>query len=1215
LLILVSGLTASAVGGVIDADLENVLREIPPDEIVSVLVFVSDAVDIEALGAALDSQQGGRFARAQRHEQTVTALQARSFATQTELIQALEVLSQQKQVARYEQFWIANCIRVDATPVTIEALAARPDVDTVFFNYPIELIEPVQTNAPPQASPVEAGAVEPGIQAVRAPEVWAQGLTGEGILVATLDTGVAGAHPALASRWRGLDPAYAGHPEWAFFDPVTHWSFPQDAGLHGTHTMGTVCGGAPGRQIGVAPGATWISAAVIDRVSSTQTIADAILAFQWLIDPDGNPSTSWDVPHVCSNSWGIATGHNILPYSAPCDPSFWSFLDACEAAGTVILFSAGNEGPLPGTLRRPGDRATSDYQTCAVGGIEANDAPNWTMFIGSSRGPTFCTPGGEEAIKPDISAPAVNVISAFPGDGYGPLTGTSMASPHVNGIVALMLQACPQLTPDEVKQVIYDTALDLGDPGKDNDFGYGLIDAYEAVDLAISLCSGVPLTEDGYFEASVETPTTVTLTASDYDGLPDPPGALTYLITSMPAPGNTLADPGNGYEITEADLPHALIAFGNEVIYTPGPGYYGTDSFQFKANDGGTPPDGGDSEPGQILVLVMYDPPQIVTNSLPLGLVNEPFGPVQLEAAAGQPGLTWEVYVGEYEENGLGASAFAPAGAAQSWHDDDGAWAYTLPFSFPFFEGDYDTIYVCSNGFIDFTAADTDPTNTVGELLAAARIAPFWDELKTDAPQDIYIDASLAGQVTIRWDALTYWGEFPCNFAATLFANGRVRFDYGSGNAGAAPTIGISAGDGANYLIAGYNGATSLTNAASVEFVPPPDHLPDGVTLNPDGVISGTPTSFGIFRPVFKVTDSLNRSDERQVDLQVHDVPRPPVAFAQNVSTPFDTSVSIVLTGEDDGLPDPPGVIAYVIASLPTNGTMHDPSAGAITTVPYTLAGAGSEVVYVPASGFAGDDSFTFQADDGGAPPDGGFSTAASVTVTVTPPSAGLAYAFNLDEDPVWSVQGEWAFGPPTGGGSFAGDPTTGYTGTNVYGYNLAGDYLDDMTQPMYLTTTAIDCRDLFDVELRFQRWLGVERRPFDRAAVAVSNNGVNWTEIWTNPLTNVNDSAWTPMSFDMSSVADDQPTVYVRWSIGPTDDSITYAGWNIDDVEIWGWQVTPCFGDADGDGDVDITDLGLLLTNFGMGGPGILGDVDDDHDVDITDLGILLAQFGVACG
>ena len=225
-----------------------------------------------------------------------------------------------------------------------------------------------------------AGGVEPGVEAVRAPEVWDLGITGDGALVATLDTGVDGSHPALASRWRGLDPAYAGNPGWAFFDPVTNWEFPQDSGSHGTHTMGSVCGGPPGDSVGVAPGAEWIHAAVIDRGGGIdQTVSDAILAFQWLIDPDGNPGTNFDVPDVCSNSWGLAVFHGV----PDCDETFWIFLDACEAAGIVIIFSAGNEG-FSG-LRRPADRATDDYRTMAVAAVNANN-PSFPIAGFSSRG-------------------------------------------------------------------------------------------------------------------------------------------------------------------------------------------------------------------------------------------------------------------------------------------------------------------------------------------------------------------------------------------------------------------------------------------------------------------------------------------------------------------------------------------------------------------------------------------------------------------------------------------------------------------------------------------------------------------------------------------------------------------------------------------------------------------------------------------------------------
>jgi subtilisin family serine protease len=132
----------------------------------------------------------------------------------------------------------------------------------------------------------------------------------------------------------------------------------------------------------------------------------------------------------------------------------------------VILFSAGNEGPNPNTLRRPADRATDDYRTCAVGGIDAssNINPPFAMYSSSSRGPTYCHPSGQEQIKPEIAAPAVNVWSAVPG-GYGNMTGTSMASPHVNGVVALVRQACPDLTVEEIKQCLYDSAYDVP-PGR-----------------------------------------------------------------------------------------------------------------------------------------------------------------------------------------------------------------------------------------------------------------------------------------------------------------------------------------------------------------------------------------------------------------------------------------------------------------------------------------------------------------------------------------------------------------------------------------------------------------------------------------------------------------------------------------------------------------------------------------------------------------------------
>jgi subtilisin family serine protease len=462
--------------GVVTPGLADLLQRTPPDKAVSTLVYLADQVDLAATSRQLDLR--GATPKV-RHETVVRALQAKADLTQGALTDYLAALRAQGRLERFDAFWIGNIIRVDAVPREIELLAARPDVGRVYINYEIELVEPLEADPVPRGL---ALVVEPGVEAVRAPEVWAQGITGAGTLVATLDTGVDGTHAALASRWRGNDPAYADHPEWAWFDPVTNTTFPTSFGSHGTHTMGTVCGGLPGDEIGVAPGAEWIHAAVIDRVDIPTTVADALLAFEWMVDPDGNPETDFDVPDVCSNSWGLTTGHGY----PPCDQTFWAPLDACEAVGIVMLFSAGNEGSSG--LRRPADRATDDYRTCAVAAVDAND-PAWPIAGFSSRGPTLCTPSGDPAIKPDIAAPGVSVRSALPGGGYGPLDGTSMASPHVNGVVALMREANPDIAVEQVKQIIYETAFDLGLPGEDNDYGWGMIDAYEAVQVALGSVS------------------------------------------------------------------------------------------------------------------------------------------------------------------------------------------------------------------------------------------------------------------------------------------------------------------------------------------------------------------------------------------------------------------------------------------------------------------------------------------------------------------------------------------------------------------------------------------------------------------------------------------------------------------------------------------------------------------------------------------------------
>jgi len=163
-----------------------------------------------------------------------------------------------------------------------------------------------------------------------------------------------------------------------------------------------------------------------------------------------------------------------------------------------------------------------------------------------------------------------------------------------------------------------------------------------------------------------------------------------------------------------------------------------------------------------------------------------------------------------------------------------------------------------------------------------------------------------------------------------------------------------------------------------------------------------------------------------------------------------------------------------------------------------------------------------------------------------------VAYSWNLDADPGWASEGDWAFGQPLGQYGGQGgwwDPESGYTGDNVLGYNLEGDYTNDMPET-HLTTDAIDCSDLQAVTLRFWRWLNVCFSGNDNAYVRVSNDSLSWTTVWQND-TALNDLVWESVAYDISEVADGQSTVYLRWTMGTTDGQWTYSGWNIDDIEI----------------------------------------------------------------
>jgi hypothetical protein len=324
-----------------------------------------------------------------------------------------------------------------------------------------------------------------------------------------------------------------------------------------------------------------------------------------------------------------------------------------------------------------------------------------------------------------------------------------------------------------------------------------------------------------------------------------------------------------------------------------------------------------------------------------------------------------------------------------------------------------------------------------------------------------------------------------------------------------------------------------------------------------------------------------------------------------------------------DGLPEftaPAGGTTVMVDVYGVGGVSHVPGTGMLhfdvgngwESVPMDLMKGDLYEATFPASDCGTTVKFYFSAegDDGEtytAPrsaPDEFFTALSAYGMT-------SFYANMLDSDPGWTMEGDWAFGQPTGqGGAYGGpDPTSGFTGDNVLGYNLYGDYPNNMPQ-RHLTSDAIDCTGQFGVQLSFYRWLGVEQPQYDHAYVSVSNDGNNWTDVWEN-AGEIADDEWVEMTLDISAVADDQPTVYLRWTMGTTDGGWTYCGWNVDDIELLALDCeSPCAEDINGDQWVNVDDLFALLNAWGSCDD-CPEDINDDGIVNVDDLFAVLNAWG----
>jgi subtilisin family serine protease len=332
----------------------------------------------------------------------------------------------------YCPYYVINMIRVDGYRWLMRRFDGRPGVAQVLLNpdvreYPRHAPALYGRDSEPLSE------VQENLAAIHADGAWALGVTGEGIVVAGQDTGYDWTHPALKPHYRGWDGRSADH-DYDWHDAWDDTAEPFDDDSHGTHTMGIVLGDdGAGNRTGVAPGARWIGCRNMRRgFGNPGAYAECIEFFLAPYPHGGDPFTEGDVslaPHVVNNSWGCPDFEGCFPETLK--PA----VEVLRAAGIMMVVSAGNDGPACDTATTP----PANYDAVFSVGAASNDGD----IVGfSSRGPV----GG--LIKPDVTAPGAYVRSSVPGAGYAWAGGTSMAGPHVAGLVALLWSANPTLVGD-----------------------------------------------------------------------------------------------------------------------------------------------------------------------------------------------------------------------------------------------------------------------------------------------------------------------------------------------------------------------------------------------------------------------------------------------------------------------------------------------------------------------------------------------------------------------------------------------------------------------------------------------------------------------------------------------------------------------------------------------------------------------------------------------
>jgi subtilisin family serine protease len=806
--------------------------------------------------------------------------------------------------ASFKSYWIVNGLRVSATEAVVSDLEQRSDVDSIL---------PVRTYRIPEPGPgktePKVNTVEWNIERVRAPEVWSTfGTRGEGIVVANVDTGVDFQHAALVNQYRGRQSDGTFDHNYNWVDPSNICGNPSlvpcDNNGHGTHTMGTMVGddGPGGNQIGVAPNAKWIAA----KGCETNSCSDLALteAGQWIAAPTDlsgqNPRPDLR-PNIVNNSWG----------GGPGDAWYQSIVQSWVAAGIFPAFSNGNAGPSCGSAGSPGDYAES----YAAGAFDINN-----VIAGfSSRGPSAF--GG--ITKPNIAAPGVNVRSSVPG-GYAAFNGTSMASPHVAGTVALMWSAAPAIFGDidSTRTLLDTTAVDTDDascggtPENNNVWGEGRLDAFLAVEQAprgptgtltgtvTDAGSGTPIAGATVTAVGPDTERSTTTDAAgaydftlpvgDYEVTVESFGYVSQTVTvTIAEGGETVQDfalalaPSHSVSGTVTDeegnplagVPVTILGTPLEPAITDAAGMYSfaavpEGEYEVQVDGGGCL--------GVAVQTLVVDGDEVLD--------------FQLQPVVDAFGYMCEPVEAEYVE----ANTVLPLTG------DDAVATVDLPFSFPFYGASYSQAHVASNGFLNFLAPDATFTNSSIPSAATpnAAIYPFWDDFIVDADSSVRTESLGTApdrSFVIEWRNVHFFDEptKTVDFEVVLHENGRILTKYRSiaedgREQGNSATVGIENHAGDTALQYSF-GEASLRDGLAVLYRVPNAAIIEGNVIDAnDGLgIAGatvTATSSEVSQSATTDAEGFYRM---QVPLGTYEV----TATATNYST---ESAEVTLDEEDE---------------------------------------------------------------------------------------------------------------------------------------------------------------------------------------------------------------------------------------------------------------------------------------------------------------------------